>query len=202
GRIQPYHAEVATLSETGVILSDGREIECDVVVTAVGSTTPTFPFLPENYRLLLECEPDGVQLYRHLIHPRIPNLGFAGFNHGFLHIPSAEVGTLWLSAVFNQEMELPSVEEMEQTIAYVRQWKRDHIHFEPSRSSAVNTRYQQYLAILLQDLGLSANRKLPNPFAELFARYSALDFAGLVAEYERSLQGASADKKLRPIPVH
>ena len=202
GKIQPHHAEVTALSETGVILSDGTEIACDVVVTAVGSTTPTFPFLPDNYRLLLECEPDGVQLYRHLIHPRIPNLGFAGYNHGFMHIPAAEVGTLWLSAVVNGEMQLPSIEEMEQTIEYVRQWKRDNIHFEPSRSCAVSTRYQQYLDILLQDLGLSPNRKLPNPVAEIFARYSASDFAGLVQEYEKTLQTTTPQRQLRPIAAH
>lgn len=203
GKIQPHQAEVVGFTSDAIQLSDGSDIPCDVVIASIGSGKPTFPFLPDTYRQLLESEHDGTQLYRHLIHPRIPNLGFAGFNHGFMHIPSVEVGTLWLSAVLNEELTLPSVEDMEQTINYVRQWKRDHIQFEPSRSSAINTRYQQYLDIILQDLGLSPNRK-SNPVSEIFARYSAADYAGLVEEYEQKLvkQGQTTSEQLRPMTVH
>jgi len=203
GKIQPHQTEVAGFTSDAIQLSDGSEIPCDMVIASIGSGKPTFPFLPDTYRQLLESEHDGTQLYRHLIHPRIPNLGFAGFNHGFMHIPCVEVGTLWLSALLNDELTLPSVEDMEQTIDYVRQWKRDHIQFEPSRSSAINTRYQQYLDIILQDLGLSPNRK-SNPVSEIFTRYSAADYAGLVEEYEQKLghQGATTGEPLRPIAVH
>ncbi len=69
----------------------------------------------------------------------------------------------------------------------VREWKREHIHFEPSRSCAVNTRFQQYIDILLRELGLSPYRKLPNPFAEFFGEYGALDYRGLVDEYQAAL---------------
>jgi hypothetical protein len=141
--------------------------------------------MPEKYRQLLERENDGVQLYRHLIHPRIPNMAFAGFNHGFMHVPAVEVGMLWLSAWLNGDLQLPSADEMEKSIDTVRQWKREHINFEPSRSCAVNTRFQQYIDILLQDLGLSPYRKLPNIFAELFSQYGATDYAGIFEEYQQ-----------------
>ena len=125
--------------------------------------------MPEKYRTLLESEPDGVQLYRHLLHPDIPKMAFAGYNHGFMHVPAVEIGMLWLSAVLTGDLILPSAEEMRQTIKKVRQWKRDHVNFEPSRSCAVNTRFQQYLDVLLQDLELSPFRKMPNIFSELFS---------------------------------
>jgi len=59
-----------------------------------------------------------------------------------------EVGTVWLCAVLDGNLHLPSADAMEASIEAVRAWKRAHIHFEPSRSSAVNIRFQQYLDTL------------------------------------------------------
>lgn len=183
GEIEPVQAEVAGLTERAVRLSTGAEIEADVVVLAVGSLPPRFPFLEPSLRAVLESEDDGVQLYRHIVHPAAPGLVFAGYNHGFMHVPAAEVGALWAVAMWRGELALPPREQMERDIAHVQAWKRAHIHHEPSRSCAVSTRYQQYLDILLQDLGLSPYRKLPNVLAEVFQRYGAGDYAGVVDEY-------------------
>src|ERR1700751_650168 len=87
GAIEPVRGEVAGFTERGLVLGDGRELACDVVVMSLGSPSPRFPFLPAEHRAALEAEPDGAQLYRHLWHPRIPRVAFAGFNHGFLHVP-------------------------------------------------------------------------------------------------------------------
>jgi dimethylaniline monooxygenase (N-oxide forming) len=189
GRIQPHQGEVAGFSQNAIHLKNGCEIPCDLAVLSVGSQTPVFPFLPEKYRQLLECEPDGAQLYRHLLHPRIPRLGFAGCNHGFMHIAEVEIGTLWLCALLRGEIKLPNLEEMERSIEYVRAWKRANIQFEPSRSLATSTRFQQYLDILLKDLGISPYRKLPNIFAEIFGRYGSADYKGVLKEYNRSMRG-------------
>jgi cation diffusion facilitator CzcD-associated flavoprotein CzcO len=196
GAIVPHRAEIAGFTRDGLRLGDGSEIAADVVVLSLGSRPPTFPFLPEAARALLEGEPDGPQLYRHVVHPRLPGLGFGGFNHGFMHVPAAEVGALWLAAMWRGELKLPPVEEMERCVEHVRAWKRAHIHFEPSRACAVNTRFQQYLDLMLLDLGLSPWRKLPNVAAEVFARYGAADYRGVVDEYQRRRR----DRPLAPRP--
>ncbi|MEM7372475.1 MAG: NAD(P)/FAD-dependent oxidoreductase [Bacteroidota bacterium] len=182
GIITPNHAELEGFTSNGVVLSNGKTIEADTVILSLGSNSPIFPFMPATYREILEKEEDGVQLYRHMIHPDIPNFAFAGYNHGFLHIPAVEVGTVWLLALLDGELSLPPVEEMRETIHYVREWKRQHIQFEPSRSCAINTRYQQYLDIMLKELRLSPYRK-SNPIAELFGRYGAGDYQGVLEEY-------------------
>lgn len=199
GRILPYHSEVAGFSPEGVKLQNGTEIACDQVVLSLGYLTPTFPFLPPKYRALLEGEKDGVQLYRHLLHPRIPRLAFAGFNHGYMHVPSVEIGTQWLCAYLRQELELPSVAEMERSIEHIRAWKRENIRFEHARSCAVSTRFQQYLDIMLKELELSPYRKLPNVLAEVFSRYQASDYQGVFAEYERKRKKRTTP--LRPLPL-
>lgn len=196
GAIEPQQGELAGLYDDGVELGDGRRLPADVVMLALGSLAPRFPFLDDPLRALLEADDDGVQLYRHILHPQIPDLAFAGFNHGFMHVPAAEIGALWLAALWQGRLMLPEVEEMMHAVRHVQDWKRAHIHFEPSRSCAVNTRFQQYLDILLKDLGLSPYRKLPNLFAEVFAAYGARDYAGVVDEYLLGQTGAAPRRPL------
>lgn len=198
GQIEPVRGEPAGFTPRGLRLADGREIACDLVVLSTGFGSPRFPYLPEGYRKLLESEPDGVQLYRHLLHPRVPRLAFAGYNHGFFHVPAVEVGMLWLGALLRGELELPPAAEMERQIEAVRQWKRDNILFEPSRSCAINTRYHQYLDVMLADLGLSPYRKRW-ALAELVAPYTAGDYAGLFEEYERNRAAGGGPR--RPLPL-
>ena len=199
GKILPYHSEIDCFSHDSIHLKNGIVIPCDMVVLSVGYLTPTFPFLPTKYRELLEAEKDGAQLYRHLIHPRIPRLAFAGFNHGYMHMPTVEIGTQWLCAHLRNELKLPSVEEMERSIEYVRNWKRANIKFENARACAVSTRFQQYIDILLKELDVSPYRKLPNVFAEVFGRYEASDYKGIYDEYER--KKAKRTSPLRTLPL-
>lgn len=186
GKILPYRSEIECFSHDAVQLKNGTVIPCDVVVLSTGYLTPSFPFLPSNYRALLEAENDGPQLYRHMLHPHIPRLAFAGFNHGYMHVPTVEIGTQWLCAYLRGELELPLPAEMERSMENVREWKRANIKFENARSCAVSTRFQQYIDILLKELEVSPYRKLPNPFAELFSRYEASDYKGVYEEYERA----------------
>lgn len=183
GEITPHHTEVSSFDEHGLVLKDGSRIACDTVVLSTGSKKPAYRFLPERYRKLIEGEDDGTQLYRHMLQPGIPSLAFAGLNHGFMHVPSAEVGALWLCELLDGRIALPSDSEQLKIIDEIREWKRANIHFEPSRSCAVNTRFQQYNDIILKDLGLNPYRKMPNIFAECFAGYGAGDYAGLVDEF-------------------
>ena len=185
GRILPYHSELESFIPNGLHLKNGQVIDCDLVVLSLGSQTPAFPFMPAELRKMLESEPDGVQLYRHLIHPDIPNVGFAGFNHCYMHVPAVEVGTLWLAALWRGELALPTRAVMQESMNHMRDWKRAHIHFEPSRSCGVSTRFQQYLDILLKDLHISPYRKMPNVVAEVFARYKAADYAHVWQDYQR-----------------
>ena len=77
-----------------------------------------------------------------------------------------------------------SLDEMiENAEEKVQQWKRDYVNFEPSRSCAVNTRFQQYLDVILKDLGLNPYRKLPNILAELFSQYGPDDYVDIFEEY-------------------
>jgi hypothetical protein len=72
---------------------------------------------------------------------------------------------------------------MQACVNEVRARKREHILFEPSRSCAINTRFQQYNDMLCLELGLRPHRKLPNVVAEALGNYGASDYDGIVDEY-------------------
>jgi dimethylaniline monooxygenase (N-oxide forming) len=183
GKIIPHHASLKAFSNNEIILDSGEALPVDVVLLCLGFDTPQFPFLPQQYRDILEKENDGTQLYRHMIHPRIPKLAFNGFNHGFLHVPTVEIGTQWICAMIRGEIQLPEPGQMEQAMGRVHQWKRTYVNYDPARAYATSTRFHQYIDVLLKDLGVSPYRKMPNVFAEVFARYEAADYKGVTEEY-------------------
>ena len=183
GRITPKRGEVTGFDADGLVLGGGARVAADLVCVCCGNDAPRFPYLPDHYRAILEAQEGGPALYRHLIDPRIPRLGFAGYNHGFLHIALVEIGALWQVAALRGDLDLPSRADMLASAERVAAWKRARSNFEPTYNIAVSTRYQQYLDILMQDLGLSQWRKLPNLPAELFARYDPTDYKGVVREY-------------------
>jgi hypothetical protein len=113
-----------------------------------------------------------------------------------MHVPAVEVAMLWLSACLNGDLQLPSKELMQQSMQNVLAWKRANINYEPSRSCAVNTRFQQYIDIMLKDLGLSPYRKMPNIFAELFSQYGAADYKDLLVEYVKVRDKSTAPRQI------
>ncbi|BFM48676.1 NAD(P)/FAD-dependent oxidoreductase [Marinomonas sp. THO17] len=188
--ISPYRGEVSAFYEDGIILSDGQKIPADMVCLCCGNEAPNYDYLPKKYAQFLQIN-GGPSLYRHQIEPRIPNLGFAGYNHGFMHIALAEMGALWQIAAYEQTFQLPSEEDMLASAARVMQWKKDHSSYESTINMAVNTRYQQHLDILMQDMGISQWRKMPNVFAEVFSRYDPTDYKGVIKEYLTKSQQTS-----------
>lgn len=199
GKIIPHHAGLKAFSNNEILLDSGEHVRCDIVLLCLGFDTPSFPFLPQQYRELLEKENDGTQLYRHMIHPGIPKLAFCGFNHGFLHVPTVEIGTQWICAMMRGEIQLPDAAEMEQTMSRIHQWKRTYVNYDPARSYSTSTRFHQYIDVLLKDLGVSPYRKMPNIFAELFARYEAADYKGITEEYNTNLKKRKSP--LKPLPL-
>ena len=181
GRILPRRGNVVGYTEAGLQLADGSEIVADIVVPALGYRPPAFDFLPAPYRAMMMGE-GGVQLYRHVIHPRIPRLAFAGFNHASLHTACVEVAMIWYGAVIAGDLTLPTAERMEASTARVAAWKGRHVLFEPGRAFGVGNRLHQYLDVLLGEIGVPALRKR-GILRELTEPYFAADYAGVLDDY-------------------
>lgn len=182
GIIEPVKGDVAGCNEAGLRLADGREIDADIVVLAIGGGAPEFSFLPAPYRAMMTSGIGGTQLFRHLLHPGIPRVAFAGFNHSSLHTVGVEVGMLWYGAVIAGDIRLPPLEQMSRACDDVAAWKARHVLFESGRAYGVGGRLHQYLDVLLSELGVRHQRKngLLNEWSK---PYFAGDYAGVVDEY-------------------
>ncbi len=197
GAINPVQGNVKGLDKTGVALSSGEKVAADTVIIAVGYKAPEFSFLPEKYKKLMTKDADGAQLYRHVVHPGIPRLAFAGFNHCYMHMAGVEIATLWYGAVIAGHLELPSEDEMLACTARITAWKQTNSLFEPTRAYGVGGRFHNYLDILLAEMGLKAKRK-PGALRDHFLPYLAKDYAGVFDEYEKLVAEADAARKSLP----
>jgi hypothetical protein len=182
GAIIPHASAATGFVADGLKLADGSVVPADVVVLAVGYKRPAMPYLPEPVRSEFAESADGTQLYRHLLHPALPRIGFAGYNHNPLHISSAEIGALWLDAAWTGALTLPAPGEMDASRFRVRDWKRAHTLFEPTRAYWVSGHFHNYLDIVLGELGLKSRRK-SNPISENMDHYTVKDYRTIVAEY-------------------
>jgi len=115
------------------------------------------PYLPEMYQKYVQD--DGIALYKHMIHPHIPNVGFIGYNHSLLHLSSVELGCIWLLALIRGDFKLPSEEEQMKYIEYITKWKRENMAHNITRISSVNVRVFNHFEELLSDLKCSTQRK-------------------------------------------
>ena len=97
-RIAAVRGTAQGFYSNGLVLSDGRQVEADVVVLCTGYLTD-FRFFSEEIKNILEYrENDGflpVTLYRSIIHPSLPGMSFVGMVSGVhpgRYELSAEVG--------------------------------------------------------------------------------------------------------------
>src|SRR5439155_8560512 len=81
-------------------------------------------FLEDSVRREVERE-DGFQLYRFILPPAVPRLGFIGYNSSTACQLTSEVAAHWLSDRFLGRLRLPDVDEMDREIARVRHWAAD-----------------------------------------------------------------------------
>jgi len=151
-------------------------MEADYVFFGTGFRNEV-PYLPQEYQhLVIE---GGIQLYRHVVHPLIPNIGFIGYNHSFLHIAGIELACIWLLAVIRGDIKLPSEEAQLKDIERVWKWKIENMA-PHSTTCVVNTRFHHHFEELLNDLGVSTQRK---PFfLDYWRPYFPEDYKDVVYE--------------------
>lgn len=145
-------------------LATGETIEADVVVLATG-WRQGLSFLDAD--LLRQVESDGrFRLYRHILPPRQPRLGFVGYASSTANQLTSEIAAHWLSQCFRGELSLPPVDEMEREISRVLEWAAEVF---PGRSQGyfIGGYLAHYLDDLLRDMGLP-RRRAANVVSEYF----------------------------------
>ncbi|MFH7029179.1 MAG: hypothetical protein ACHBN1_28245 [Heteroscytonema crispum UTEX LB 1556] len=73
---------IARFVPGGVELENGDRLQADVVIFGTGFRQD-MPFLDEKYRQMVIDMQGNFYLYRHLINPDVPNMGFVGYSSNF-----------------------------------------------------------------------------------------------------------------------
>ncbi len=102
-----------------VAFADGTSAEVDVIVCATGYVL-CFPFLDEA---IFRVTPDGLGLYRAVLHPDRPTLAFIGMSRASGAImPMAEMQARWAARVLRGAIALPPPAGMHAEITARRNW--------------------------------------------------------------------------------
>jgi cation diffusion facilitator CzcD-associated flavoprotein CzcO len=202
GDLHPMHGEIQKFTEKGVVLKDGTDLAVDVVLPCLGSdVAPTrFSYLPEKYARPMEMDPHGPQLYRHMIHPDIPNVAFMGLNTGYLHCTHIYLGSVWLASFVRGEITLPSATEQRNCMERVKTWKAQNMSTGPTTNCSVNSRVFPYNDTLMKDLGLSPKRKW-TPVTEMLMPYTPNDYRGVLAQLQKKRKASGGRLNLTAIDI-
>lgn len=104
---QGIDALLAADEGPAVRLTDGSVVPTDVLVTATGYDQD-LGFLDDRTRQGLLNERGELQLYRHTMPERVPNLVFAGWMNSFRSPISGEIQAIWTAALMHGLVQLPA----------------------------------------------------------------------------------------------
>jgi len=191
GRARAVIGEVRKFKSKSVELVNGDEISTDLVIFATG-WQQGMEFLDDELRREIVDDNGRFHLYRHILPPTVPNMGFVGYASSFAAQMTAEVGAHWMSECFLKGLSLPSVDEMELEIERVHKWA---LEVMPSRREGyfVGAYMTNYVNDLVEDMGLPITRT-GNFLKEYLAPCFASRYATLTAERQERREGGSAPK--------
>ena len=189
GRVTAHLTEVARFTPNGLALQDGDEIAVDCVVFGTGWRSD-YSFLSREIRDVLGDDDDGFYLYRHMLHPDLPNLVFIGRASTFLSIVTYTLQARWLAEAIAGRVELPGRDAMLEEIALMKRWKRSWMPFSPARSARLLLHMANYHDELLRDFGANPFRKrgIFAPLKELVAPYQSSDYRQIASGEWRTLE--------------
>ncbi|MCA1297810.1 flavin-containing monooxygenase [Stappia indica] len=168
GRIKAYQGTFDHYEGKSVVLTGGQTLDADVVVQAVGWKLG-IPFLPEEVRARLIDGDGQYRLYRLIVNPEVPDLGFVGFNSSFATVLTSNMAAEWLVRyVDGQLANQPSPERMRQWIDAHLTWRRTRRPAAKVYGGLCSAPYHfRHLDELIKDMGASKTSRA-NPLAEVF----------------------------------
>ena len=180
GRIRAVQGSPTGYEPGAVLVGEGARVPADIVVLAIG-WRQDLPFLDADTRAKL-VEPDGQhRLYRMIVNPDVPDLGFVGFNSSFVSTLSAELGAHWLARYLDGALQRqPTNAEMRAEIARALDWRRrDRRVASAYGGLCVAPFHHAHFDELMADMG--ARTRGGNALAAPLAPISPRAYAGLLA---------------------
>lgn len=152
GKIQAIKTSIAKFIPDGVELANGQQLQADIVIFGTGFNQE-LPFLEEEYRQHIIDEDGNFNLYRYLIHPNIPQMGFVGYNSSFYCQLTSEVSAWWLLEYVKGNLLLPSASAMYQEMAADMDWLKTQYNNVVAKATCISWFSLRYIDQLMEDMG-------------------------------------------------
>ncbi len=159
GKIQAIKGNIAKFIPGGIQLVNGQQLQVDVVIFGTGFSKEV-NFLEEKYLCHLFDQDGNFRLYRYLINPEIPQMGFVGYLDNFFNLLVSEIGAWWLVDYVKGNLSLPSSLEMHQDIAVELDWLKNHLYLDKTKGICIGSFSLRYTEELLADMAGSRQIKL------------------------------------------
>ncbi|QEH43042.1 NAD(P)/FAD-dependent oxidoreductase [Chitinophaga sp. XS-30] len=166
GRIRAIRSEIAHFEGRKMVLRNGEELTPDLVVCGTGFTQG-LPFLEKIHREKIIAPDGSYQLFRNLIHPDVPQLGFVGFNSSLFTTLTSEVAANWMVQYEKGILQLPGRGKMAEDMRYIARWRKQGRPISSEFSGTCVAPFNfMHLDQLMRDMGLRtrATRWLPYEF--------------------------------------
>ena len=188
--ITPTHCQISAGwcdAQTG---KNGESVTADVLVCGTGFTQE-LPFLEESYRKLIIAPNGSYRLFRNIIHPLVPQLGFVGFNSSLFTTLTTEVAANWLVGYMENQLSLPSANAINEDMEYMYQWRR---HSRPIASEFGGTCVAPFnfmhLDQLMKDMRLPVKlSRWPHEYLKPINP----------ADYHKLLRGHKKEQAIKPV---
>nr|CAB3459750.1 unnamed protein product [Digitaria exilis] len=177
--------------EDGVLLDGGgcEQVDADVVILATGYQADShlsglFVSSPWFSKIVAGSSSDdniAAPLYRQCVHPRIPQMAVIGHPESPAIIQTYEMMAKWVAHLLDGEVRLPSVAEMERSVAEWDDWGRRSTTARGGggcRKSCIGT-VMWYKDQLCRDMGHNPRRKKGALLAEWLQPYGPADYADI-----------------------
>lgn len=166
GKIKAKRTEIARFEGRKMILQNGEVLTPDLVVCGTGFTQG-LPFLEKIHRDKIIGADGSFHLFRNLVHPDVPQLGFVGFNSSLFTTLTSEVAAAWMVQHVKGNLQLPSRRAIDEDMRFISRWRRQSRPISSEFSGTCIAPFNfMHLDQLMRDMGLrtKATRWLPYEF--------------------------------------
>jgi len=181
GRIRTIQGTFDHYEDGQVVLTGGEKLPLDVAIQATGWKLGV-PYLDAAARAAL-LEDDGqYRLYRLIVNPDLPDLGFVGFNSSFATVLTSDMAAQWLVRYADGKLaRQPTHKTMREWIAAHLAWRRKDRPAAKVYGGLCSAPFHfHHLDELLADMG-ARKRRRANPLAETFLPPNADAYAAYLA---------------------
>ncbi|MEC3880788.1 flavin-containing monooxygenase [Parapedobacter sp. 10938] len=180
GQIAGICSEVARFEGRDMVLTNGQVIRPDMVVLGTGFRQ-RLPFLNVQYQEMITNAKGMYTLYRNILHPDLPQMGFVGFNSSLFTTLTSEVAAHWLAAVVSGELILPPAEDMLDEMRAMEKWRSVGRPIASEFSGLCVAPFNfQHLDELMADMGLRT-RASRNIIHEFFKPINPKDYKKMLS---------------------